>query len=248
MFAIQVDRTYRLGCHGGWVFALGKRQVEERWATGSEQATSSQGHHRDSPAGGQPHVDAHRPSVGKSPYHFNPVNMSFDTEEGKTYVIRFRNKSTLGKLRYAVEYQGWGTEQSSQWPAEVGALTQSSDTDRQPNREPQAPPMKTASFLRTNLVILLLAGLGDSASWAAQQRPIDTTVHIRSTPPGAFVLICPGDAFREAAALPLGEAPLMRLMPLSAIVNSVRITKAAIRSGKGSFPLATPTSRQRWFP
>ena len=58
--------------------------------------------------------------LGKSPYHFNPVNMSFDTEEGKTYVIRFRNKSTLGKLRYAVEYEGWGTEQSSQWPAEVG--------------------------------------------------------------------------------------------------------------------------------
>ncbi len=97
--------------------------------------------------------------------------------------------------------------------------------------------MKTASFLRTNLVILLLAGLGDSASWAAQQRPIDTTVHIRSTPPGAFVLICPGDAFREAAALPLGKAPLMRLMPLSAIVNSVRITKAGYQVWEGKLSL-----------
>lgn len=57
--------------------------------------------------------------LGKSQYYFNPVDMSFDTDEGKTYVIRFKNTSTLFNLRYAVEYEGWSTEQTSQWPTEV---------------------------------------------------------------------------------------------------------------------------------
>jgi hypothetical protein len=58
--------------------------------------------------------------LGQNTYYFNPVNMTFDTEEGKTYVIRFKNTTRGAKIRYAVEYEGWSTEQSSQWPNEVG--------------------------------------------------------------------------------------------------------------------------------
>lgn len=58
--------------------------------------------------------------LGQNTYYFNPVNMTFDTEEGKTYVIRFKNTTKGTKIRYAVEYEGWSTEQSSQWPNEVG--------------------------------------------------------------------------------------------------------------------------------
>jgi hypothetical protein len=53
-------------------------------------------------------------------YYFKPVNMSFETEAGKTYVIHFKNTSTATKLHYAIEYEGWSSEQSSQWPNEVG--------------------------------------------------------------------------------------------------------------------------------
>ena len=67
------------------------------------------------------HSFVHRGVVlANSPYYFNPVSMTFDTEEGKTYVIRFKNTTRGAKIRYAVEYEGWSTEQSSQWPTEVG--------------------------------------------------------------------------------------------------------------------------------
>ncbi len=58
--------------------------------------------------------------LGNTPYTFSPVSMVFDTEEGKTYTIRFKQTSTAAKPRYAIEYEGWSTEQSSQWPNEVG--------------------------------------------------------------------------------------------------------------------------------
>ena len=70
------------------------------------------------PAGS--HTLAHTGKVlANKPYHFDPVSISFDTEAGKTYVVRFKNTTTLLKLRYSVEYGGWSTEQSSQWPTEV---------------------------------------------------------------------------------------------------------------------------------
>lgn len=66
------------------------------------------------------HTLRHQGTVlGNSPYRFNPVDMSFETEEGKTYVIRFKNTTTAFTLRYAVGYEGWSTEQTSQWPTEV---------------------------------------------------------------------------------------------------------------------------------
>ena len=61
----------------------------------------------------------HARVLGNSIYYFNPVDMTFDTEEGKSYVIRFKSRTTAFKLRYAVEYEGWGKEQISQWPSEV---------------------------------------------------------------------------------------------------------------------------------
>ncbi|MGO9199652.1 MAG: hypothetical protein ACLQM8_03825 [Limisphaerales bacterium] len=57
--------------------------------------------------------------LGRSRYYFNPVSISFDTEPGKTYVVRFKNSTTLMKLQYAVEYEGWSSEQTSQWPNEI---------------------------------------------------------------------------------------------------------------------------------
>lgn len=57
--------------------------------------------------------------LNNSPYRFDPVTMSFDTEEGKTYVIRFKAASKATKPRYAIEYEGWSKEQTSQWPNEV---------------------------------------------------------------------------------------------------------------------------------
>ena len=58
--------------------------------------------------------------LANTPLSFNPVTMSFDTEEGKTYVIRFKKASKAMKLKYSLEYEGWSTEQTSQWPNEVG--------------------------------------------------------------------------------------------------------------------------------
>jgi hypothetical protein len=52
-------------------------------------------------------------------YYFKPVTMSFDVEAGKTYTIRFKNTSTAVICRYGVEYEGWSTEQCSQWPNTV---------------------------------------------------------------------------------------------------------------------------------
>jgi hypothetical protein len=52
-------------------------------------------------------------------YRFNPVTMSFETEAGKTYVVRFKNTSSMVKPRYGVEYEGWGSEQTAQWPNTV---------------------------------------------------------------------------------------------------------------------------------
>ena len=57
--------------------------------------------------------------LGKGHYHFNPASMAFDTEVGKTYVIRFKQASTVFKPKYALVYEGWSTEQTSQWPNEV---------------------------------------------------------------------------------------------------------------------------------
>ena len=66
------------------------------------------------------HTLTHTGSVlGKGMYYFNPVNMAFDTEEGKSYVLRFKQRGTLLKMAYTIEYEGWGREQSSQWPNEV---------------------------------------------------------------------------------------------------------------------------------
>lgn len=70
------------------------------------------------PAGS--HTLVHEGKVlGRSIYYFKPVTNSFETEEGKTYTIRFKNTTTPMNLRYAVEYEGWNTEQTSQWPSEV---------------------------------------------------------------------------------------------------------------------------------
>lgn len=52
-------------------------------------------------------------------YYFNPVEMTFDTEDGKTYVIRIKKGGSLMKACYLLEYEGWPSEQVSQWPAEV---------------------------------------------------------------------------------------------------------------------------------
>lgn len=71
------------------------------------------------PAGSHTLVHQGRILLLDNRYYFNPVTMAFDTEEGKTYVIRFKSTSTAFKIRYAVEYEGWSTEQSSQWPTEV---------------------------------------------------------------------------------------------------------------------------------
>jgi hypothetical protein len=70
------------------------------------------------PAGS--HTLTHTAKVlAKKPYHFDPVSISFDTEAGRTYVVRFKNTTTLLKLCYSVEYEGWSSEQTSQWPNEV---------------------------------------------------------------------------------------------------------------------------------
>jgi hypothetical protein len=50
--------------------------------------------------------------------------MNFDTEEGKTYVIRFKAASKAFKPQYAIEYEGWSKEQSSAWPPEVATGNQ----------------------------------------------------------------------------------------------------------------------------
>ena len=68
------------------------------------------------PAGS--HVLEHQGEV-ESPYYFNPVKTSFETEEGKTYVVRFRSKNSLMQLRYTIEYEGWSTEECAQWPNQV---------------------------------------------------------------------------------------------------------------------------------
>jgi hypothetical protein len=60
----------------------------------------------------------------------------------------------------------------------------------------------------------------------AKAKPVDTTVRISSTPPGAMVLICEGENFRDENAVPLGKTPLLRLMPLTESGVSVRISKA----------------------
>jgi hypothetical protein len=41
--------------------------------------------------------------LGNSAYHFDPVTMNFDTESGKTYVIRFKAKSVPFKVIYTLE-------------------------------------------------------------------------------------------------------------------------------------------------
>ena len=72
------------------------------------------------PAGS--HTLVHEARVlGNSPYHSNPVSLGFETEEGKTYLIRFKNTTAAFKLRYAIEYEGWSTEQTSQWQNEFPA-------------------------------------------------------------------------------------------------------------------------------
>ena len=66
------------------------------------------------------HVLRHQGSVlGNTPYRFAPVDMPFETEAGKTYVIRFKNTTKPFKLKYAVEYEGWSREESAPWPSEV---------------------------------------------------------------------------------------------------------------------------------
>jgi hypothetical protein len=57
--------------------------------------------------------------LGKKQYRFNPVTMTFDTEEGKTYIMRFKQAGTILKPAYLIEYEGWDSEQTSQWPNEV---------------------------------------------------------------------------------------------------------------------------------
>ena len=57
---------------------------------------------------------------GNGLYHFRTAEMAFETEEGKTYRMKFRKAGTMMKPTYAIEYEGWSSEQIAQWPSEVG--------------------------------------------------------------------------------------------------------------------------------
>ncbi|MGO9199651.1 MAG: hypothetical protein ACLQM8_03820 [Limisphaerales bacterium] len=91
----------------------------------------------------------------------------------------------------------------------------------------------------------MVAGLGCCAALASearpsQERPVDAPVRINSMPPGALVLLCPGEPFREEAAVPLGKTPLLRLMPLAQAGSSVRLTKAGFQLWTGKVSPAAP--------
>ena len=62
-------------------------------------------------------ITHHVTIIGSDQYYFRPVTSSFDTEAGRTYLVRFTRRGH--KPLYGLEYEGWETEQSSLLPDEV---------------------------------------------------------------------------------------------------------------------------------
>ena len=67
-------------------------------------------------AGGS-HVIEHSATwCDNSIYYFNRVSMHFETEPGKTYLVRFTPIFWSMKPGYHIEYEGWPNEDLARWP------------------------------------------------------------------------------------------------------------------------------------
>ena len=64
------------------------------------------------------HAMVHTAENTGNGWHSPVFEMAFDTEEGKTYRVKFLSTGTALKKTYTIEYEGWSREQIAQWPSE----------------------------------------------------------------------------------------------------------------------------------